>query len=99
MQQELKEISLLPQYILESNHLTVKDLSLLAQLNHVIPINSSFKDVRLEALTKYMKGENLADRVHAYAKELIDDGKIAEAWQVLLHGREAEKKHLLSAKS
>lgn len=84
----------LPESFLRSEVLTGNHLALLASVS-VLPVREiGFKDERHEAIMQYFKPENkLLKRIHLYAKELIDDGKIDQAWQVLLADSSFEKKH------
>jgi hypothetical protein len=61
-------------------------------LNKIPQMDILFKDERLNALLQYMKGESLTIKIHEYAKQLLDDGKVMDAWQVLLHGEAAAEK-------
>lgn len=75
----------LPESIRRSEVLTDNHRAQLANVC-VMPVKEiGFKDERLEAIMQYFKPENnLLKRTHLYAKELIEDGKIEHAWQVLL---------------
>lgn len=75
----------LPESIRRSEVLTDNHRAQLANVC-VMPVKEiDFKDERLEAIMQYFKPENnLLKRIHLYAKELIEAGKIEQAWQVLL---------------
>jgi hypothetical protein len=75
----------LPESIRRSEVLTDNHRAQLANVC-VMPVKEiDFKDERLEAIMQYFKPENnLLKRIHLYAKELIEVGKIEQAWQVLL---------------
>jgi len=74
----------LPAEIKNSSVLTGNHLGQLANV-HALPSQmSEFCDSRLDALCYYFKEDNKTARVHTYAKELLDEGKIDQAWQVLL---------------
>ena len=77
-------VDALPEFIRTSNHLTGNQLAMLAGLAEVQEIDKSFYDERAEALLRYLKGNSLSEKLHEYARELIEAGKIREAWQVLL---------------
>ena len=77
-------LDMLPQNIRCSSILTGNHLAQLANVSVLPQADENFKDERLEALQHYLKGNKIADRIHTYAKELIDEGKILQAWQVLL---------------
>lgn len=78
-------IDSLPPHIKNSKVLTGNHLGQLANV-HVMPdADPHFKDSRLEALSYYFKQiQNKDERLHSYAKELLDEGKVDHAWQVLL---------------
>jgi hypothetical protein len=84
----------LPESFRSSEVLTGNHLARLANVS-VLPVRDiGFKDERHEAIMQYFKPENnLLKRIHLYAKELIDDGKIEQAWQVLLADSSFERKH------
>jgi flavin reductase (DIM6/NTAB) family NADH-FMN oxidoreductase RutF len=76
----------LPDQIKNSAVLTGNHLAQLANVPAVPEINKKFKDDRLDAILQYFKpANNQHIRIHTYAKELIDDGRIDDAWQVLLN--------------
>lgn len=78
----------LPAHIRKSEVLTGNHLAQLANVNELPVKNNEFEDERLKAIVQYFKPENnLLNRIHAYAKELIDDGHIGHAWQVLLRDK------------
>lgn len=75
----------LPKSIIGSEVLTGNHLAQLANVNIMPVLQKKFKDERLEAIIQYFKPDNnLVKRIHTYAKDLIDDGEIDHAWQVLL---------------
>jgi len=75
----------LPESIKTSAALTGNHLAQLASVSQMPVRNSEFKDERLDAILHYFKPQNnLQYRIHSYAKELIDDGRVDDAWQVLL---------------
>lgn len=75
-------IDALPDHIRMSNQLTGNHLAQLANVSVLPEKVPGFRDDRLEALQYFLRNRN--DTVHAYAKELIEDGKVEHAWQVLL---------------
>lgn len=77
-------IDALPAYIRTSAVLTGSHLAQLAALQEIPEKEGDFYDGRLDALTYYFKNGQRLARLHEYAKELIDEGKIHKAWQVLL---------------
>jgi hypothetical protein len=80
----MKTINRLPDFILRSDHLTGNQLATLANLAESSQTDPLFRDERLEALLRYMKGDRLSEKLHEYARELMEEKKIDEAWQVLL---------------
>jgi flavin reductase (DIM6/NTAB) family NADH-FMN oxidoreductase RutF len=87
----------LPEFIVRSNYLTGNHLALLAGVPQAPERDSAFRDERLEALLLYLKGQALSEKLHEYAKELMEDNKIAEAWQVLLRQSAAVQNNNASA--
>lgn len=77
-------IDILPEFVRNSNYLTGNQLTRLATLAEVQKYDDTFFDQRVEALLTYMKGESLSQKLHEYARELMEQEKIHEAWQVLL---------------
>jgi flavin reductase (DIM6/NTAB) family NADH-FMN oxidoreductase RutF len=75
----------LPEEMLKSEVLTGNHLAQLANVATMPVLLKNYKDDRLDAILQFFKPENnRIKRIHSYAKELIDDGKITQAWQVLL---------------
>lgn len=75
----------LPQSLKNSEVLTGNYLAQLANVSAIPVIDEKFVDERLDAILHYFKPEsNLHNRVHAYVRELIDEGRVEQAWQVLL---------------
>jgi flavin reductase (DIM6/NTAB) family NADH-FMN oxidoreductase RutF len=75
----------LPVQIRNSAILTGNHLAQLANVEQLPKREATFHDGRLEALFFYFKGSNQQHRVHSYAKELLEEGRVDHAWQVLLH--------------
>jgi flavin reductase (DIM6/NTAB) family NADH-FMN oxidoreductase RutF len=73
----------LPAEIKNSTVLTGNHLGQLANVHHLPEADPAFYDGRLNAICYYFKDAVRIDRVHAYAKELLDEGKTDQAWQVL----------------
>jgi hypothetical protein len=86
-------IDALPECIRNSDRLSGNQLARLASLAEVQKADDHFRDERMGALLLYMKGESLAEKLHDYARELMDDGKIEQAWQVLLGYDQHHKKN------
>ncbi len=79
-------IDALPPNILSSKILTGNNLAQLANLNEFPFVDPAFDDDKLKNIFQYYSidpGE-MEKELHFYAKELLDKGKVREAWQVLL---------------
>ena len=76
----------LPQNILQSRVLTAPNIELLASVPELPFIDPAFYDDRLKNIFQYysINPEEMEKELHLYAKELLDNEKIHEAWQVLL---------------
>ena len=79
-------VDALPPTIRNSTTLTGNNLGQLANVQVVPLIDPSFDDARLKDIIQYysINPDEMEKELHAYAKELLDEGKIREAWQVLL---------------
>ena len=79
-------ITALPADIRNSNILTNENLGLLASVPELPFVDAAFEDDRLKNIIQYysINPEEMEKELHYYAKELLDAGKINEAWQVLL---------------
>lgn len=76
----------LPATIRSSEVLTGNHLGQLANVEHLPEKDPAFKDGRLDAISYYFKeNKKKIQRVHSYASELLEEGRIDQAWQVLLH--------------
>ena len=58
----------------------------LANVHETQQINPAFDDKKLTTIVQYfsLNPEEMERELHLYAVELLDQGKVAEAWQVLL---------------
>jgi flavin reductase (DIM6/NTAB) family NADH-FMN oxidoreductase RutF len=76
----------LPQSIKNSKILTGNHLGQLANIHQMQEINPAFDDIKLKNIFQYFSTDpvELERELHIYASELLDGGKIYEAWQVLL---------------
>ncbi len=74
----------LPEDIKNSTILTGNHLGQLANIQELPSPKPEFYDGRLDALCYYFKEDNKIERVHAYVKELLDEGNTEHAWQVLI---------------
>ena len=79
-------IDALPQSIRQSSFLSGNDLGQLANVNELPQIDPSFEDAHLRQIILYynINPAELEKELHTYAKELLKDGKLKDAWQVLL---------------
>lgn len=78
-------IDVLPEHIKNSNILTGNHLGQLANVHEYPKPDPEFTDQRLEAIKHYFKSNDITERLHQYAKELLDEGNVHHAWQVLLY--------------
>ena len=78
----------LPGNIRRSTILTTAHLDLLASENAVPDIDPAFYDDRLKNIFQYyaINPDDMEKELHHYAKKLLAQGKVSEAWQVLLAG-------------
>jgi flavin reductase (DIM6/NTAB) family NADH-FMN oxidoreductase RutF len=78
----------LPAAIRNSKVLTGNHLGQLANVHEYPKIDPAFHDERLRQIVQYysVNPEEMDKELHIYAKELLDGGKTADAWQVLLAG-------------
>jgi len=79
-------VNTLPSAIRNSKILTGNNLGQLANVHHLPEIDPSFYDDRLKNIFQYysLSPEEMETELQMYAKELLDKGKVKEAWQVLL---------------
>ncbi len=76
----------LPASIKNSSILTGNQLGQLANVNELPPVNPAFEDDKLKNIFQYYSIEpvEMEKELHLYAASLLDEGKVKEAWQVLL---------------
>lgn len=77
----------LPDHIRNSSILTGNNLGQLGNAHEMPVIDPSFDDAHVRNIVQYYSinpGE-MEKELHTYAKQLLDQGKIKEAWQVLLN--------------
>lgn len=81
-------VDALPESVRTSSILTGNNLGMLANVNELPVIEPSFEDERLKNIFQYysLTPDEMEKELHIYAKELLDAGKVKEAWQVLLSG-------------
>ena len=76
----------LPEAIRNSKILNGNDLGKLANVNEMPVINPSFHDDKLKNIIQYysINPEDMERELHSYAKELLQQDKVQDAWQILL---------------
>ena len=81
-------VDALPESIRNSDILTGNDLGHLANVREMPAIEPSFDDTHLKNIIQYysLNPDDMEKELHAYAKKLLAEGKVKEAWQVLLAG-------------
>ena len=79
-------VDALPEDIRNSRILTGNHLGQLANVNEMPFIDPAFNDDKLKNIIQYysVNPPEMDEELHRYAKELLDAGKVNEAWQVLL---------------
>ena len=78
-------LDMLPEHIKNSKILSGNHLGQLANVHEYPKHDAGLADQRLEAIVHYFKDkEDIHLRLHQYAKELLDEGDVHHAWQVLL---------------
>jgi flavin reductase (DIM6/NTAB) family NADH-FMN oxidoreductase RutF len=79
-------IDALPPAIRHSRVLTGNNLGQLANVHEYPTIDPAFENDHLKQIVQYfsINPEEMEKELHAYAKTLLDEGKVREAWQVLL---------------
>jgi len=78
----------LPESIRNSKILTANNLGQLANIHEYPAIDPGFDDEHLKQIIQYYSinpGE-MEKELHSYAKKLLDEGRVNEAWQVLQVG-------------
>lgn len=81
-------IDALPGGIRNSSILTGNHLGLLGNVQELPLINPAFGDTRLKNIIQYysISPAEMEKELHIYAAELLNEGKVGDAWQVLLSG-------------
>jgi len=79
-------VDALPESIRNSKILTGNNLAQLANVNEMPVIEPSFDDAHLKNIIQYysVNPDEMEKELHTYAKHLLDEGRVKEAWQVLL---------------
>ena len=76
----------LPLSIRSSKILTGNNLAQLANVNELPNVDATFNDDNLKNIIQYfsINPEEMERELHSYAKKLLDEGKVNQAWQILL---------------
>jgi flavin reductase (DIM6/NTAB) family NADH-FMN oxidoreductase RutF len=79
-------IDALPEQIKNSKILSGNNLGQLGNVHDLPTVDPAFHDDKLKNIFQYyaVNPDEMEKELHVYAKELLDAGKINEAWQVLL---------------
>lgn len=79
-------IDALPPGIRASKILSGNNLGQLANVHQLPAIDPSFEDPHLKHIVQYysVNPEEMDNEIQRYARKLLDEGKVNEAWQVLL---------------
>ena len=79
-------IDQLPENIRHSKILTGNNLAQLGNVDVYPVIDPSFEDEKIKSIFQYyaINPDDMEKELHLYAKELLNQGKVEEAWQVLL---------------
>jgi hypothetical protein len=78
----------LPESIRNSRILTGNHLGKLANVHEMPLFNPAYYDIDLKNIIQYFSPnpDEMELEIHRHAAELLDQGKVQEAWQVLLAG-------------
>ncbi len=76
----------LPENISKSTILSSTQLELLMKVKELPTVDPSFTDDKLKNIFQYysLVPDEMDAEIHRYASELLNEGKVDEAWQVLL---------------
>jgi flavin reductase (DIM6/NTAB) family NADH-FMN oxidoreductase RutF len=79
-------VDALPKDIRNSSILTGNNLGQLGNVNELPVIDAAFNDDKLKNIIQYfsINPDEMEKELHHFAKELLDAGKVTDAWQVLL---------------
>jgi flavin reductase (DIM6/NTAB) family NADH-FMN oxidoreductase RutF len=79
-------IDALPESIRHSTVLTGNNLGQLANVHDYPVVDATFEDEKMKNIIQYfsLNTDEMETELHKYAKQLLDEGKVREAWQVLL---------------
>ncbi len=81
-------VDALPAAIRNSKILTGNDLGKLGNVDAYPEVNPAFEDLHLRQIIHYysINPDEMEKELQGYAKKLLEEGKVNEAWQVLLAG-------------
>jgi hypothetical protein len=81
-------VDALPAAIRNSPVLTGNNLGQLGNVPEIPFIDAAFEDDHLKNIIQYysITPEEMEQELHRYARQLLEEGKVAAAWQVLLAG-------------
>ena len=76
----------LPQNISSSKILTGNNLGQLANVHEMPFVDPAFENEKLKSIFQYFAAdpEEMEKELHILAKDLLDNGKVVDAWQILL---------------
>lgn len=76
----------LPMSVKNSKILSGNHLGQLANVRAIPVINAAFEDEKLKNIFQYFSTdpEEMETELHLYARDLLDQGRVSDAWQVLL---------------
>ncbi|HRF27213.1 MAG TPA: flavin reductase family protein, partial [Ferruginibacter sp.] len=79
-------IDAIPASIRNSEILTGNNLGQLGNVHDMPLVNNQYQSDRLKQIIQYysINPQEMEKELHRYAKELLDEGKVDDAWQVLL---------------
>jgi flavin reductase (DIM6/NTAB) family NADH-FMN oxidoreductase RutF len=79
-------IDALPPAIRQSPILTGNNLAQLANVHAMPVVDPAYHDQRLQQIFQYyaVNPDEMETELHSYARQLLGEGKVREAWQVLL---------------
>lgn len=79
-------IDALPESIRNSTVLTGNNLGQLANVHDYPVVDATFEDEKMKNIIQYfsLNTDDMEKELHKYAKKLLDQGMVKEAWQVLL---------------
>ena len=79
-------VDALPEPVRNSRILTGNNLGQLANVHEMPLVDAGFEDDRLKSIIQYysVNPEEMEKELHLYARELLEKGRVSDAWQVLL---------------